>query len=153
LGERGAAAVNGPLELPKTSFCGICKDRPRRWIGGRFGVEGPETAESSLLIRGAGSRKAGEGDKVGRGASERDRGFGGLFWEVRRDVGVLSPSLKSICPGPGVFCGAAIVDILEGYSRMLVLLGSRSHRVLRDIGESLTKTRKLHCSKLIHGEP
>jgi hypothetical protein len=52
---------------------------------------------SSLDIRRKGSRKAGEGERMGLGASERDRGLGETLAAVLEDRGVRSPSLCSIC--------------------------------------------------------
>lgn len=54
------------------SLCGICRDKPRLWKLGRLGVTGLVTARSSFDTF-IGSRNAGDGERVGLGASERDR--------------------------------------------------------------------------------
>ena len=54
-------------------------------------------AESSLETRRIGSRKAGEGERTGLGASESDRGLGEPWAVVLDDLGVRSPSLCSSC--------------------------------------------------------
>lgn len=96
MGERGTLELDIEARLAPTSFC-ICSDKPRVGKLGRFGVVGLEKV-SSLDTRRAGSRNAGEGDSVGLGASDNDRGFG-VFTPVLRDVveiGVRSPC-SSLC--------------------------------------------------------
>lgn len=78
-------------------------------------------AESSFEIRRSGSRNAGEGERTGLGASERDRGLGEPLAEVLEDLGVRSPSLCSICcvrldllgERPRPTAGAYTEDIME----------------------------------------
>ncbi len=75
-------------------------------------------AESSLETRRRGSRKAGEGERTGLGASERDRGLGEPLAVVLDDLGVRSPSLCSICcvrvdlvgESPNPMGGACMID-------------------------------------------
>lgn len=85
LGERGALELESKAGVAPRSCC-ICSDKPRFGNIGLFGVVGLEKV-SSLETRRAGSRNAGEGDRVGLGASDSDRGF---------EVGVRSPS-SSVC--------------------------------------------------------
>lgn len=53
---------------------------------------------------------AGEGERMGFGASERDRGFGELLAGNSDDLGVRPPSSRSIC--------WARLDLLEGESAL-----------------------------------
>jgi hypothetical protein len=54
------------------SLWGICSDKPRLWKLGRLGVTGLAMARSSFDTFVA-SRIAGDGERHGLGASERDR--------------------------------------------------------------------------------
>jgi hypothetical protein len=87
----------GPALVQEASFDGMWRDSPLPWVEGRVGVEGEARTESSLDTWRKGSRKAGEGESTGLGASESDRGFGEPFTVVLEDRGVRSPSLCSIC--------------------------------------------------------
>lgn len=73
LGDRGmrllVVADNG------CSFGGIVSDSPRICVDVLLGVVGLSNTVSSLDNR-RGSRNAGDGERTGLGASERDRGFG-----------------------------------------------------------------------------
>ena len=92
MGDKGSLELNSVAGLPSPSRW-ICSDRPRPVRDGLVGVVGLENV-SSLDTRLPGSRNAGDGDRVGFGASERERGFG-EFIPVLRDedeVGVRSPS-------------------------------------------------------------
>ena len=61
-------------------------------------MEGSVMTESSFDTRREGSRKAGEGDRTGFGASESERGLGEHLNGVFEDLGVRSPSSRrSIC--------------------------------------------------------
>ena len=75
LGESGTRVAKLLVGL-LTSRGGIWRERPRTGKFGLLGVVGEIKALSSLTVR-AGSRKAGEGERVGFGASDNDRGFEG----------------------------------------------------------------------------
>lgn len=79
------------------SLDGMCRDNPRAWNDDLRGVLGPAMAVSSFDTRRNGSRKAGEGESIGFGASESDLGLGEPCSEVLRERGVRSPSCCSIC--------------------------------------------------------
>jgi len=74
-GDNGTLETSAPEGLSEPTFVDMLRLSPRRGMGGLPGVEGPAMAESSLETRRYGSRKAGEGESTGLGASERDRGL------------------------------------------------------------------------------
>lgn len=85
------------MSASRLSLDGMCSDNPRAWNDERRGVLGLRMAVSSFDTRRKGSRKAGEGDSIGLGASESDLGLGEPLSEVLRERGVRSPSCCSIC--------------------------------------------------------
>jgi len=73
LGDSGTRSRSFGLFRPAP--CGICRERPRTGKLGRRGVTGLEVMEMSSLVVWEDSRKAGEGDNEGFGASDRERDF------------------------------------------------------------------------------
>jgi len=74
-GDRGTRVAKLLVGL-LTSRGGICRERPRTGKFGLLGVIGAQKAVSSLTVR-TGSLNAGEGERVGFGASDNERGFEG----------------------------------------------------------------------------
>lgn len=104
-GDRGTRVAKLLVGL-LTSRGGILRERPRTGKLGLLGVLGEMKAVSSLMVR-AGSRNAGEGERVGFGASDNDLCFKGedLGWDKAIVPGEPSRLWFEICSDKEPPCG------------------------------------------------